>query len=182
MVEPNESGLALTNQLDTLVLNPLPPESRQPMLRFPLGAEDSALVPLEQITEILRIEITEILSVPEMPSCVLGICRWRGEMLWLIDFNEFTGYPPPAAQGQGSSSLLVIVFQFANQSIGIGVPQVNDVELHDFQSLQVAVPGFFPSGLLPLVAGVLPGCSDAVLDMKAITQCPLWKNHSREAI
>ena len=46
MVEPNESELALTNQLDTLVLNPLPPESRQPMLRFPLGAEDSALVPL----------------------------------------------------------------------------------------------------------------------------------------
>jgi positive phototaxis protein PixI len=59
--------------LDLLTLDPLPPETRQRLLRFPLGLEDSALLPLEQIAEIIRVNVAEILPVPEMPSCVLGI-------------------------------------------------------------------------------------------------------------
>jgi positive phototaxis protein PixI len=180
MVKSLDLERIVASQLDALVLNPLPPETRQPMLRFPLGSQDNALIPLEQITEILRVEITEILPVPEMPSCVLGICSWRGEMLWLVDFNDFTGYLSPLQSGQSSTSLLVMVVQVDNHAVGIGVSQVSDVELHDLQSLQSLVPGLFHSALLPLILGVLPGCSDAVLDMKAIAQCPLWKSHQGE--
>lgn len=179
-MESLNSELPLLSQLDALVFNPLPPETHQPLLRFPLSSQDDALVPLEQITEITRVEITEILSVPEMPSCVLGICNWRGEMLWLVDFNDFIGYPSTLKQEQAATSLLVMVIQVDHQFVGIGVSQVNDVELHKLESLQAVVPGLFPAGLLPLVTGILPGCSDAVLDMKAIARCPLWKNHSRE--
>jgi chemotaxis signal transduction protein len=177
MVQSLDAGLSLTNSLDALVFNALPPETRQPLLRFPLSSQDDALIPLEQITEIFRVEIAEILPVPEMPSCVLGVCNWRGEMLWLVDFNDFTGYGTLFQQGQVPPSLLVMVIQVDSQSVGIAAYQVNDVELHDLQSLQPAIPGLFPAGLLPLVAGVLPGCSDAVLDMKAIARCPLWKSH-----
>jgi chemotaxis signal transduction protein len=182
MVESPDLELTLVNQLDALIFNPLPPETRQPMLRFPFNSQDNALVPLEQITEIFRVESTDILSVPEMPSCVLGICNWRGEMLWLVDFNDFIGCPSSFQQVQAPVSLLVMVIQVDQQSVGIGVSQVSDVELHELQSLQAAVPGLFPAGLLPLIAGVLPGCSDAVLDMKAIARCPLWKNHARESL
>jgi positive phototaxis protein PixI len=184
MVEALNLELTLASGFDALLLKPLPSETRQPLLRFPLSSQDSALLSLEQIVEIIKIDSTEILPVPEMPSCVLGLCNWRGEILWLLDFNDFTGYPSPfqQEQGQGQRSLVVMVLQVENQSVGIGVSQVNDVELHDLQSLQTATPGLFPPGLLPLIAGVLPGCLDAVLDMKAIAWCPLWKNQPREVL
>ncbi len=174
--------LTLSSSLDALTLNPLPAETRRPLLQFPLDFQDNALIPLEQITEVFRLESTDILPVPEMPSCVLGICNWRGEMLWLVDFNDLIGYSSPLQQAPAPTSLLVMVIQVDNQSVGIVVHQVNEVELHDLRSLQAAPPGLFPVGLLPLVAGILPGCRDAVLDIKAIAHCPLWKNHLREVI
>lgn len=163
-----------------LAFNPLPPDTRQPLLQFPLSERDQALIPLEQITEVVRVETTEILPVPEMPSCVLGICQWRGEMLWLVDFNDLTGYLSPFQHEPLPSALMVMVVQVDGQSLGIAVSQVNEVELHDLQPLQAAPPGLFSAGLMPLIAGVLPECSDAVLDIKQIARCPLWKSHPRE--
>ncbi|NES19921.1 MAG: chemotaxis protein CheW [Symploca sp. SIO3E6] len=166
--------------LDPLNLEPLPPESRQRLLRFPLGVEESALLPLEEIAEILRIEITEILPVPEMPNCVLGISNWRGKMLWLVDLNHLINGESLLLLETVAASAVVMVVQLHDQFLGLAVQQVNDIELHELQQLQPAVPGLFPSRLLPFVMGALPGGNGMVLDVKAITQCPLWQVHGGE--
>jgi positive phototaxis protein PixI len=176
MMQSSDLALAL-NSLSVLTLDPLPPETRQQLLRFPLGTEDSVLLPLEQITGIFKMERGEILPIPDMPGCVMGICNWRGEMLWLVDFNDFAGYPSPLQSEQGTPAIAVIVVQINHQSIGLGVPQVNDIELHNLQQLQPTMLGLFPPQLLPLVQGTLPGCSDAVLDLKTIVHCSLWKKY-----
>jgi positive phototaxis protein PixI len=163
--------------LDPLTLEPLPPETRQRLLRFPLGHQDSALLPLEQIVEILRLNVAEILPVPEMPSCILGICNWRGTMLWLIDLNHLVGYPSLAEQGRVLATLVVMVIQVNTQTVGLVVQQVNDIELHDLQKLQPSATGLFPPKLLPYVLGYLPGDNGTVLDVTAITQSPLWQMH-----
>jgi|SRR4028119_183869 chemotaxis signal transduction protein len=175
----NSFDWALTaTSLELLTLDdPLPPETGERLLRFPLGFQDSALVPLEQITEILRLNVAEILPVPEMPSCVLGICNWRGEMLWLVDLNHLVGSPPLSMREQVLTSPAAMVVQVNHQSVGLVVPQVNDIELHDLQKLQPAVAGLFPARLLPFVLGALPGDNGIVLDVTAITQSPLWQIH-----
>lgn len=167
-----KSVLAVTN-FDPLQLNPLLPETNlSKLLRFPLGLQDSALLPLEQIAEIIKVNLTSILPVPEMPSCILGICSWRGEMLWLLDLNHLVGYP---LLTRGVTPVAIIV-KVNEQAIGLVVPQVDDIELHDLQQLQKAAPGLFPPKLLPFVLGALPnGCS--VLDITAITQYYLWQIH-----
>ncbi|NEP57876.1 MAG: chemotaxis protein CheW [Symploca sp. SIO2G7] len=163
--------------LDPLNLEPLPPENRQRLLRFPLGIEESALLPLEEIAEILRVNTAEILPVPEMPSCVLGICNWRGKMLWLVDLNHLIGGKPLLLPETVVASAVAMVVQVHEKFLGLVVQQVNDIELHELQRLQPAVPGLFPSRLLPFVLGALPGGNGMVLDVKAITQCPLWHIH-----
>ncbi|MBD0344676.1 MAG: chemotaxis protein CheW [Coleofasciculus sp. Co-bin14] len=165
--------------LDPLTLEPLPPETRQRLLRFPLSPRESALLPLDQITEILRLNVADILPVPEMPSCVLGICNWRGEMLWLIDLNHLVGCPPVLNQGQVSASPVAMVVQVNDHSIGLVVSQVNDIELHELEHLQPAAPGLFPPKLLPFVLGALPGVKGSVLDITAIARSPMWKMHQR---
>jgi positive phototaxis protein PixI len=169
--------LTAIGSLSGLTFDPLPTETRQRLLRFPLGTEGSVLLPLEQITEILQVELTEILPVPDLPTCVMGICNWRGEMLWLVDFNDLAGYPSAFQPVPPTTTMAVIVAQINHQAIGLGVPQVNDIELHDLQQLQPSLFGLFPPQLLPLVQGTLLGCSDAVLDLKPIVHYPLWKKH-----
>ena len=164
-----DSLLTLTT-LDPLTLEPLPPETRQRLLRFPLSQEESGLLPLEQITEIIRLNWVEILPVPEMPSCILGIGNWRGEMLWLVDLNELVGYTPLSKSGEMLASPVAIVIETNNQPLGLVVKQVNDIELHDLQQLQPATAGTFPPKVMPFVLGSLPGVSDIVLDITAISR------------
>ncbi len=162
--------------LDPLGLDPLPPQTHfSRLLRFPLGSQDSALLPLEQIAEILRLDVAEILPVPEMPGCVLGIGNWRGEMLWLVDLNHLLGCPPLSLTVRKSP--IAIVVDLNHQSVGLVVEQVHDIESHNLQQLHPPAIGLFPPKLLPFVLGSLPGGSGTVLDVIAITQCPLWQLH-----
>ena len=168
-------SLLTASSLDLLTLDePLPTETCQRLLRFPLGLQDSALLPLEQIAEILRVNLAEILPVPEMPDCVLGICNWRGEMLWLVDLNHLVGFVPISL---AATSPIAMVVQVNDQPVGLVVQQVNDIELHELEKLQPAAAGLFPPKLLPFVLGTLPGGSGTVLDVTAITQSPLWQIH-----
>jgi positive phototaxis protein PixI len=176
---PSFDSVLTATSLDLLALDPLPPETRQRLLRFPLGSQDSALLPLEQITEILRVNMGEILPVPEMPSCILGIYNWRGDMLWLVDLNHLVGRAPLLQPSQILASLVAMVVQVNGQLLGLVVQHVNDIELHDLQHLQPAAPGLFPPKLLPFVLGALPRGSGTVLDVTAIAQCPLWQIHLR---
>ena len=173
---------AKVDSLSSLTLDePLPPETRQRLLRFPLGEQDSALLPLEQIAEINRVNVAEILPVPEMHDCIFGICNWRGEMLWLVDLNHLLGGSPLSEGGQMLASPVAMVIQVNHQYLGLVVQQVNDIELHDLQQLQPAAMGLFPPKLLPFVLGALPGGNGTVLDVTAISQCALWQGvESRE--
>lgn len=170
------TSLDLLNS-DPLSLEPLPPETRQRLLRFPLGLEDSAMLPLEQIAEIIRVNRSDILPVPDMPHCILGIGNWRGEMLWLVDLNHLLGYPSLSGQGQLSTSPTVMVIQANDQYLGLVVQQVYDIELYELEQLQPAVNGLFPRQILPFILGYLPGEKGTVLDVNAIIQYPLWQVH-----
>jgi positive phototaxis protein PixI len=167
--------------LDSLTLEPLPADTRQQLLRFSLG-QDSALLPLEQIKEIFQINVMEVLPVPETAGCAWGVCNWQGELLWLIDLDALVGYPPLLQQAQFQSepmSLIVMVVQFNNQTLGLGVQQVGEIELHEMHNLQPPTPGLFPPQLQPFVLGALPACRGAVLNVIAIVQCPLWQTYPR---
>ena len=168
--------LLLALSLETLTSEQLPPQKGQRLLRFPL-ANDSALLPLEQIEEIIGVNLTQILPGPEMPSCVLGIANWRGEMLWFVDLNHLIGFPSLLEHKQVLKPPVAIVIEVNDQNLGLVVQQVNDIELHDLQQLRTTAPGLFPAKLMPFVLGTLPGVNGFVLDFVAITQCPLWKIH-----
>ncbi|MEQ8539178.1 MAG: chemotaxis protein CheW [Coleofasciculus sp. D1-CHI-01] len=170
-------SILLTTSLDSLNLKPSPPETQRRLLRFPMSHQDSALLPLEQIGEVLRVNVRDILPVPEMPGCVLGICNWRGDMLWLVDLSQLLGYLSLDQQWQLADALVVLVVQVNEQSIGLVVSQVNDIEYHNLQHLQPAVPGVFPPKLLPFILGSLPEDQGIVLNINAISHYPLWQRH-----
>jgi len=172
--------LSLDSTRSVSSLDPLPTDSQsedshQKFLRFSFKFEENALLALEHITEVIRLNIEEILPVPEVSDCVLGITNWRGEMLWLVDLGQLAGDPPLFARVQGNKLLPVIVVQAKGQSLGFAVLSIGDIELKEPTQIQPIAPGLFPPKLLPLLSGYLPSRGGAVLDAVAIMQLPLWK-------
>ncbi|MGG6268723.1 chemotaxis protein CheW [Leptolyngbya sp. AN03gr2] len=173
----DETQITAIHRGSGLLFDPPPPETRDRLIRFPLGDQPSVLLPLKQLTQILNVERHDVLSIPEMPDCVIGICTWHTEMLWLVDLNHFIGASPLLQPSL--TRLTILVIQHDRQALGLAVSQVNEIELQDLQRLLPPPIGLFSPGLLPLIQGVLPGSSDAVLNLTSLIDCPLWKKHPK---
>jgi positive phototaxis protein PixI len=111
--------------------------SEQKFLSFNLGAKDTAVISLQHITEVLQVSLTEICGVPQMPSCVLGIYNWRGEMLWLVDLQDMLGYTPLSQGVNLLSKMMALVVQNEGKYLGILVRQVIDIEWLDTKQIKL---------------------------------------------
>lgn len=74
-----------SNRLDSATALPLQ------FLKFMLCPGTKAMLPIKQITEILNIQPTQIMPIPQMPAWVMGVYNWRGEILWAIDLPQLLG-------------------------------------------------------------------------------------------
>ncbi len=166
---PSLDSVLTTAHLAQSIFDTPTQNNRQRLLSFPIGKYRNSLIPLEQITEILRVNLDEILSVPETPSSVLGAYNWRGDMLWLIDLEHLIGGESLYEDEPLSQQPIAIVLQVDNYYFGLVVKSMNEIELHDLKALLPAKPGSIPSPLIPFVTGYLPN-SSTVLNPKAIAQ------------
>lgn len=196
MVDSVERASALTRVTPTRTTTTA--EVEEKFLRFQLGAEGIALLPLNAIKQVMQISVAEILPVPQMPDCVLGIINWRGEMLWLVDLGQLVGFPPLCEPEVGSGltqesvviqniglnlpwqTMMAIAIQVNDQSLGLVVQQIHDIEVHSTQQLHLPSIGLFSPEILPYLQGYLIGANKEVLMVlhaEAIAQAPLWQMH-----
>ena len=157
---------------DPLGLTPLPVESRQRYLRFSFSQKNEALIPLSHILEVMNLPLEDVLAVPDMPSCVLGVCVWQSETLWLIDLNGMMHHPPLPLQSQIRESPTVIVIQSQQKSLGLVVDSVGDIDLFDPSHIRMQV-GICSPSLEPYVEGYCPDGVSTVLDVSRIFESPL---------
>ncbi|MBT9317900.1 chemotaxis protein CheW [Leptothoe spongobia] len=158
----------LSLQADPLGLSPMPEDTRQRFLRFKLFGGNGVLLPLQDITEVKQLATTDILPVPEFPSSILGVCNWRGEILWLVDLNALLDDRPLWTQVPLLDQPMVIVVQSAQQSMGLVVEQVDDIELIAPESIHVQTDDLCSPTLAPYVTGYLPDHQGIVLDPVAM--------------
>lgn len=155
---------------------PSKPEAEK-FLRFQFSPEITALLPLASVKEMLKISVEEILPVPDMPDCVLGVHNCRGEMLWLVDLDIQIGLSSLNRNTLDqhlalptSNVLTAIAIEADDKSVGIVVPQVIDIEVHRPEALQTPYPGLFHPRLLPFIQGYLTASSSPVLNALALIQ------------
>ncbi|MFB2836765.1 chemotaxis protein CheW [Floridanema evergladense] len=168
------SALTRVNSPPTITKNS--PPAGEKFLRFQLGEEGIALLPLNIIKQVMQVSVAEILTVPQMPACVLGIYNWRGEMLWIVDIGNFMGFPTLTVGGM--ENLMTIAIQVQEQYLGLVVQQINDIELHDVEQINMPSLGLFSPEILPYLQGYLIGDNKEVLMVlngEAIAQAPLWQ-------
>lgn len=154
---------------DPLGLEPIPDDTRQRFLRFKLSGANGSLLPLQAIAEVKQLAIADILPVPDIANSVLGVCNWRGEILWLVDLNALIGERPLWEQVPRLEQPTAIVVQSAQHSIGLVVEHVDDLELIAPELIDQQTELSSPT-LAPYVSGYLPDHKGMVLDAGAVVE------------
>lgn len=126
----------------------------QKFLHFNLSKELAALVLVEDIAEVLHVPKSNLLPIPQMPPCVLGIYNWRDEMLWTIALGELLQLPT-VNKLSTDSTISIIVAEIDGQYLGLVVDRVNDIEWHELRSIQSPRAQLFSAQLLPFMQGYL---------------------------
>ena len=168
------TGLALyqseLSSLDSLFVKSETSDEGQKFLRFQLCPDNAALLAVDEVTAVLTIEANDVLPVPHMPACVLGIYNWRGEVLWLTDLASQIGLVCSGETNQQLTSFTAIVIQIEGRFLGLAVPEVYDIEQHDPQHFHPPSPDLFSPYLSPFMKGYLTSDRSTVLDVAAILQ------------
>lgn len=134
----------------------------------------TTLLELDSIREVVKISPQKVLAVPHTPDWLLGIYDWRGELIWLADLNRLLGFDI-ATQRQGDRNHLaaggmMISLQVHQNSLGLFIPQVEEIEQHTPEKFQEPVPGLLPDHLLPYVQGYISSTNSIVLDPSKLIQ------------
>jgi positive phototaxis protein PixI len=154
---------------------------QEKFLSFNLGEKDTAVISLQHIIEVFQISLAEICAVPQMPSFVLGIYNWRGEMLWFVDLEEMLGYAPLSQEPNLFSKFMAIVLQTEGTSLGLLVRHLMDIEMLDKTQMKCPDTQLFSPEMFSFLQGYFINPEEDIivsLDTTAILKYPLWKNHN----
>lgn len=152
-------------------------------LRLSLGSDVAALLPVQQLSEVLTIPMGQIVPMPHMPTWVMGVYNWRGEILWMVDLGHLCGFTPRYQQAMSSQTYTAVVLsvedyaantsQPTKQTIGLVVNAVEDIE-HCLPNMIYPSPTSLPTPELePFLRGYWWTSDDdmlAVLDGVAILE------------
>lgn len=90
----------------------------QQFLRFHLMPDTNAMLQVHQMKEVFTIPLAQVVPIPHMPSWVMGVYNWRGEMLWIVDLGHLVGLTPLYQQASNRSDYTVVVIHSTQQLVG----------------------------------------------------------------
>lgn len=143
-------------------INPTIQSGSEQFLRFRLGEDTAAIVPIAQLTEVLSIPLGGIIPIPHLPGWVMGVFNWRGEILWTVDLGHLVGLTPWHQQAISSySNHKAIVLhghsrtqiRAKNQMLGLVVSQVEGIEWCNPDEIQSPPSSAIAPELVPFLRG-----------------------------
>lgn len=143
--------------------------TEEQFLRLHLIPDTKVLLPIQRVTEVLTIPSGQIVPIPHMSACVMGVHNWRGEVLWMIDLGHLCGLIPYYQQATRIAHTAVVLQDHAktstqkSQTLGLVVDRVEDVEWCDPSVIQSLPPTTMTSELAPLLRGYWWKSDDAML-------------------
>ena len=167
----NSLSLSLATNPDSNLRN----QQKRKFLQFQLGKRkqhdnstlqgDISLLDTSVVTEVITISSEDILPVPQLFYCVLGVYGWRSEMLWIVDLENLLGYPPPmdGEESNTQQEYLVMVVQFQGQSIGLVVSGIDNLIEHDIEQFKPPSPELFSEDLMPFLQAYFPSKNNDIV-------------------
>ena len=131
-------------------------------LRFYLHPDTKVMLPIRQITEVLKIQFGQIVPIPQLPAWIMGVYNWRGDILWMLDLGHLIGLDPWYQQEVNFSNHTVIVLSpeqekakannVNNIHLGLVISHVEDLEICNPKTIQTTL-GAIKTQLQPFLEG-----------------------------
>ena len=135
---------------------------KKQFLRLYLEPKTTIMLPIEQVTEVLKITLNKIVPIPQMPPYIMGVYNWRGEILWTADLGQLLGLNSWQQQNIDSNHTTMIIISFAigsqaksmhKKSLGLIVNSIEDIEWCDPQFIQPPSSSAINTVLASFVSG-----------------------------
>jgi positive phototaxis protein PixI len=139
-------------------------------LSFSFASHIKGLMSISQMSEVLTINLEQILRMPHMKPWVMGVYNWRGEILWMVDLGKLLGFPPLHQERNVRSSYKAIVLHLPlkkydpapDRTLGLVVSQIEDIEWCNSISIESPPPST-DNKLMPFLRGYyLPNDREAL--------------------
>ncbi len=141
-------------------------------LKFHLEPETQVMLPLANVTEVLKIPLGKIVPIPQMPPWVMGVYNWRGEILWTVDLGHLIGLHTWYQQTKNNTNYNTTNYNNTNYSVivlssgrkgqkkgsstvslGLIVTQVEDIEWCNPDLIQSPPASAVTTELAPFLQG-----------------------------
>ena len=145
--------------------------------------QNRVLIPVADVHTILHISATSILPVPYMAPCVLGLYRYRGQILWVIDlWQQLTKKNLSDRPNALSSSFITLITHrpTSNELLGFTIPKLSE-QVYCCSAPQSPEASTFPQHMQPFVDQYDPVSQSPILSIEALIQDPRLQMHRASA-
>lgn len=111
------------------------------------------MIPTTQLAETINLDLGNIVQMPDLPPAVVGVCGWRGEVLWLVDLSYALRLPPLLAGDYPSAKCSVLRVTVNQQSFGMLVTEVQQLIRCDRQKITPEALPQIPKEVVSVIAG-----------------------------
>ncbi|WP_310423396.1 chemotaxis protein CheW [Chamaesiphon sp. VAR_48_metabat_135_sub] len=116
----------------------------QQFLRFQLQPNLMALIEIELVTELVNILVDRVVPMPHLPSAVMGVYNWRGEILWIVDLAMLLGCGSPRRY-RSLQPTMILTSNLNSEdrqqkTIGFVVDEIAELELCDLDLIESPLP------------------------------------------
>jgi positive phototaxis protein PixI len=163
----NQNLSSQQTQFLTFTLSQPENQSGKPSNDHPL------MLPTSKLVEILNLSFTQITPIPDTAAFVMGVCNWRGEVVWVVDLAFKLGFEPIYRQGFALDACNVILLQGQDMVLGLAVKKVGQMFWCDPSKVLPIPPTLANSELTGYLQGYLlapNGETVLVLDTDGLIQ------------
>ncbi|CAN1212477.1 chemotaxis protein CheW [Tumidithrix helvetica PCC 7403] len=122
-------------------------------LTFSVSPTQKVMLATKQLVEILNLSLGQITAIADVAPTVMGVCNWRGEVLWVVDLAYLMGFEPLYRSGYTQTNCSVILVRSQGMAIGLAVTQVGQMLWCESEQILPAPATFANSGMGKFLRG-----------------------------
>ncbi|MBC1220324.1 purine-binding chemotaxis protein CheW [Nostoc sp. UCD121] len=158
----------------TLPLKPTQNNLTDSYLKFQLNQQTAAVLSMKHTQEAILVPIESVTSMPNMPTCILGLMNWRSRIIWVVDLPRMLNLESLDYRLRQYST---IVIQVESLVLGLVVQEIKGTTKFIADEIHSPI-GQVASSLVPYLCGCVVQQEEIllVLDAQAIGQSSILRS------
>ncbi|MBE9000315.1 MULTISPECIES: chemotaxis protein CheW [unclassified Nostoc] len=143
-------------------------------LKFQLNQQTAAVLSMKHTQEAILVPIESVTSMPNMPTCILGLMNWRSRIIWVVDLPRMLNLESLDYRLRQYST---IVIQVESLVLGLVVQEIKGTTKFIADEIHSPI-GQVASSLVPYLCGCVVQQEEIllVLDAQAIGQSSILRS------